>query len=400
MSSRGDLTRTAVLALLGVDGPLSRTELARRLSVSPATVTAVTRELLERGAIHEVDLEASRGGRPARLLALTGAAGRAVGVKIAPDHYAFVEARLDGSLIDSWRGDIDALAPDAPATLVSLISEVARERSTGEGPLLGIGVAVPGAVADQAEGVVDAPTLGWHQLALGRQLRHAVDLPVLLENDVSAVTIAERIYGRGRKHRDFLVVSIGSGIGAGLVVDGTLFRGSHGGAGELGHVPMQLDGPVCGCGNHGCLEALVGEAGLLDAARRTKVLRRGDTIATLEAKADGGHEGAQAVYARAGELLGQAMAGLVNVMDPEVVVVLGEGTSGWAHWRATFEATLRGHSLPARRGVPVDVEAWDDYSWALGAAAVVLAAPYDANGTAGQQGVLVRALLRGEDAAR
>ena len=396
MSSRGDLTRTAVLALLGVEGPLSRTELARRLSVSPATITAVTRELVARNAVHEVDLEASTGGRPARLLALTGAAGRAIGVKIAHDHFAFVEARLDGSLIDSWRGDVDALAPDAPGTLVDLISQVVRERRDGEGPLLGVGVAVPGAVHDQAEGVVDAPTLGWYQLALGRQLRHAIDLPVLLENDVSAVTIAERIYGRGREHRDFLVVSIGSGIGAGLVVDGTLFRGAHGGAGELGHLPMELDGPVCGCGNQGCLEALVGEAGLLAAARRARVVRSGDPIETLETKAERGVVGALAVYARAGELLGQAVAGMVNVLDPEIVVVLGEGTSAWRHWRPGFEATLRGHLMPARRGIPVDVEAWDDYSWALGAAAVVLAAPYDATGAAGQQGALVRALLRGE----
>ena len=395
MSTRGDLTRTAVLALLGVEGPLSRSEIARRLGVSAATITAVARDLLERDAVHEVELEASTGGRPAQLLGLSRSAGRAIGVKVAPDHYAVVEARLDGSLVDTWRGSFDATHPGAPDELVRLVADVVAERADGEGPLLGVGMAVPGAVDDQASGVVDAPTLGWRQLALGHLLRSAVGLPVLMENDVSAVAVAERIYGRGRHHRDFLVVTIGAGVGAGLVVDGNLYRGARGGAGELGHMPVRLDGPVCGCGNVGCLEALIGEPALLEQARGRGVLPPGATVADLERAADGGDAGATQVYAGAGTLLGQAVAGIVNVLDPEMVVVLGEGTTAWGHWRPTFEQTLRGHLLPARRGVPVDVEAWDDYSWALGAAALVLAAPYDATGTAGREGELVRARLRG-----
>jgi predicted NBD/HSP70 family sugar kinase len=395
MPTRGDLTRTAVLALLGVDGPLSRSELARRLGVSAATITAVTRELLERNAVHEVEFEASTGGRPAQLLGVTGNAGRAIGVKVAPDHYAVVEARLDGSLVDAWRGDFDAAHPGAADELVRLVAGIVADRADGEGPLLGVGMAVPGSVDDQAGGVVDAPTLGWRQLALGRLLRSATGLPVLMENDVSAVAVAERIYGRGRQHRDFLVVTIGAGVGAGLIVDGSLYRGARGGAGEFGHVPVQLDGPACACGSNGCLEALIGEPALLATARRRRVIRGGDTLAVLERKATSGHAGALEVYAVAGTLLGQAVAGLVNVLDPEMVVVIGEGTSAWEHWRPTFEQTLRGHLLPARRGVPVDVEEWDDYSWALGAAALVLAAPYDATGTAGREGELVRARLRG-----
>lgn len=386
-----------MLALLGVEGSLSRTVIARRLSISPATVTAVTRDLLAHGLVHEVEHEASRGGRPAQRLALTGSAGRAIGVKVSADHVSFVEARLDGTLVGSWRENMDATAPNAADVLVDLIRDGVDRHRDGEGRLLGVGVAVPGAVDDQADGTVDAPTLDWQRVALGQRLRQALGLPVLLENDVSAVAVAERIYGRGRDYRDFLVVTIGKGIGAGLVIDGTLYRGAHGGAGEFGHLPVAAEGPVCKCGNTGCLEAFIGEDGLLAAARSKRLLRRSEGIEALQTKADAGNARAQALYAEAGVTLGRAMAGLVNVVDPEAVLVLGEGTAAWQHWRTGFEPALRAHLLASRRGVPVDVEQWDDYSWALGAAALVLAAPYDASGRAGRQGALVRALLRGEE---
>lgn len=395
-SSRGDLTRSAVLAVLGGSGPLSRTDIAKRLSVSPATITAVTKELLLLGVIHEVEQQASRGGRPGQLLALSGAAGRAIGVKVAADHVACVEARLDGSLVDTWRGPFDPLVPNAPDLLVELVKNLVDVRRDGEGPLLGVGIAVPGAVDQQGGGIVDAPTLGWQRMTLGDRLRHEVGLPVLLENDVSAVAVAERLYGRGRDHRDFVVVTIGTGVGAGLVVDQKLFRGAGGGAGEFGHVPVTADGPVCACGNHGCLEAHVGEPAILRDARAARVIGPDGSIDDLLAAADRGDEPARAIYAEAGATLGRAVAGLVNVLDPELVVVLGEGTVGWHHWRPGFEPTLRAHLLPARRGIAVDVESWDDYSWALGAAALVLAVPYDTEGTAGEEGALVRARLRGE----
>lgn len=395
--ARGDLTRSAVLALLGGSGPQSRTAIARRLSVSPATITAVSKELIARGLVHEVEHEASRGGRPATLLAVSGSAGRAIGVKAAVDHLALVEARLDGSLADTWRVPFDARVPNAPDVLAELVRDAVEARLEGDGPLLGVGIAVPGAVDQQAGDILDAPTLGWQRLALGARLRHELDLPVLLENDVSAVAVAERLYGRGQNHRDFAVVTIGSGVGAGFVMDGRLFRGASGGAGEFGHTPVAAEGPRCDCGNDACLEAFIGEKALLRSGRERGVLGPDDTIDDLLEAADRGDLAAQGTYAEAGAVLGRAVAGLVNVIDPELIVILGEGTVAWHHWRPSFELSLRGHLLPTRRGLPVDVESWDDYSWALGAAALVLAAPYDTEGTAGRQGALVRARLTGDD---
>jgi predicted NBD/HSP70 family sugar kinase len=393
-TDRGDLTRTAILALLGTVGPLSRSEIARRLDLSPATVTQLTRELMGHGMLEELDLKPSRGGRPAVRLGLVGSAGRALGVKVTADHLVLVDVRLDGEVLGSWERPFDPSAPDALDSLAGAISSVVAESSADERtpPLLGIGVGVPGSVDDQAAGTVNAPTLGWQAMAVGDWLRRRLELPVLVENDVNALAAAERLYGRGRTHRDFLVVTIGRGVGAAIVADGRVYRGARGGAGEFGHLPVDPGGPVCGCGARGCLEAYVGAAGLLAAARAKNVHL---DLPALGRAAAGGDAGAREVFAEAGAILGRATAGLINVVDPEVVVVLGEGTADWPLWRASFDAALRAQLYPGRRDISVEVESWDDTSWAQGAAALVLATPFDAAGAAGEQGRLVRARLIG-----
>ncbi|NDL60744.1 ROK family transcriptional regulator [Phytoactinopolyspora mesophila] len=390
--SRGDLTRSAVLAVLGASGPLSRSQIAQLLEVSPATVTQVTKDLIARGMVAEVNQAPSRGGRPAVLLGVVGSAGRALGAKVAADHVAAVEVSLDGQVIRAWEWPFEATAADALDQLIAILRPL-TEPSGDNAPLLGIGIGVPGAVDDQAVGVVDAPTLGWQHLPLGAQLQSALPVPVLVENDVNTLAVTERLYGRGREHRDFLVVTIGRGIGAGLVIDGSVYRGSTGGAGEFGHLPVNPDGPACSCGNNGCLEALIGQDALLRRAREQDLISDDANIGQLLAVASGGDPSAQLLFHEAGETLGRAVGGLVNVMDPQIVVVLGEGTRGWQHWRNGFDHQLRAHALPARRGVPVVVETWDDSSWALGAAALVLATPFDASGLTGSQGELVRARL-------
>jgi predicted NBD/HSP70 family sugar kinase len=398
-SDRGDLTRTAILALLGTVGPLSRSEIARELDVSPATVTQLTRELMRQGMVEELDLKPSRGGRPAQLLGLVGDAGHALGVKVTADHLVLVDVRLDGEVLGAWVRPFDPAAADAPGDLGDAIASVLEAITDGP-PLLGVGVGVPGGVDDQGVGTVNAPTLGWQAMPVGERLRRRLQLPVLVENDVNALAAAERLYGRGRTHRDFLVLTIGRGVGAAIVADGRVYRGARGGAGEFGHLCVDPDGPACGCGANGCLEAYVGSAGLLAAAvaRGATPPEDGDAlgaVAELGRAAVAGDAAAREVFAEAGEILGRATAGLVNVVDPEVVVVLGEGTADWPFWQASFDRALRARLYPGRRDIPVEVESWDETSWAQGAAALVLATPFDAAGASGEQGRLVRARLIG-----
>ena len=354
-------------------------------------MTALTKDLLADGLLVELEHSPSQGGRPARMLGLVSSAGRAIGVKVVADHVAFVEVGIDGAVKRSASEPFDASARTFLADLTELLRRFIAGGSHER--LLGIGVGVPGSVDSQGNGLVDAPQLGWQQVPLGSTLRREFALPVLVENNVNALAVAERLYGVGRQFQNFLVVTIGTGVGAGIVVDGVVLRGNAGSAGEIGHIPVTEDGPMCACGNRGCLETFIGEAALVREARDQGVIGERSGMSALRSAADAGDAGATAIFGRAGHRLGRALAGIIHTLDPETVIVLGEGTAAWTHWSFGFEPALRSSLMQSRRGIAVAVETWQDESWAQGAAAIVLATPFDSEGQAGDQGRLVRERL-------
>lgn len=388
---RGGLVPSGIVGLLGTRGPTSRVEIARALGISQATVTQVTKELIAREVVEELESVPSKGGRPARLLGLVRSDGVALGAKVTADHVAIVTVELDGTVRTAVSEPFD---PDATDALENLGRILARHTKDLDGRLLGVGVGVPGAVDAQASGVVDAPTLGWADAPVGQVLRDALGAPVLVDNDVNTLAAAERLYGIGREHSSYLVVTIGRGIGCGIVVDGAIYRGAFGGAGEIGHIPVTDDGPRCGCGARGCLEAHIGDAGLVRSARDHGVVGRRGTKAGLLKAARSGDDVALDVYRDAGAMLGRALAGIVHTLDPEVVVLMGEGVDAWEFWQPGFEPELRRCLLPARRGLPFAVEPWSEDQWARGAASLVLGTPFDASGNGGDQARLVRARLQ------
>ncbi|WP_238006955.1 ROK family transcriptional regulator [Dactylosporangium sp. AC04546] len=377
---------------------MSRADIARELGLSPAAVSQIMRRLLEQRMVEEVAQAPSSGGRPGSLIGLVGEAGRALGVKVAADHLVIVNVRLDGQMLSSTTLAFDAMAPDA---LTRLATELAPHTHLDPGlpKLLGVGVAVPGVVPRPDKGIVDADVLQWRRLPVGRHLRGALGLPVVVENDVNALAVAEVLYGHGREADDFLVLTIGRGIGLSIVADRSVYRGGKGGAGEFGHVPMDDQGPLCQCGRHGCLEAWLGEPALERIARAGGVIGPRQGFAALVAAADRGDGHAVEIFADAGRLLGRAVAGAANMLDPARIVLAGEGVAHWIHWDATFRAEFARRQVRGGDGIDVVVHNWDDSSWAQGAAALVLAAPFDLDGFGGEQANLVVARLHGADGA-
>ena len=373
-----DLNRAAILSLIGQRGPIARVEIARELALSPATVTVLTRDLVQEGLVREVAAAPSRGGRPAVLLGLVGQAAHALGAKIAADHLAVMRVNLDGEPLSVAERPFDATTPDALERLGGALAAIVAEGDGRAPRLLGIGLGVPGIVDLPSGGVVESPVLGWHALPLRSWLQERLGLPVLVDNDVNTLAVAERLYGRGRAVEHFVTVTIGRGVGLGIVVGGELYRGARGGAGEFGHVRVVDDGPLCQCGNRGCLETLVSDEALLREARSAGVVGARDGIDQLRGRADAGDPGAAAIYARAGTTLGRAVAGLVNVLSPQLVLLSGEGTQAWRHLEAAFEGALRRDLFAPLRDVPVEVDPWDDAKWARGAAALVLRATFAA----------------------
>jgi DNA-binding Lrp family transcriptional regulator len=260
-----DLNRAAIFRLIGSSGPIARAQIARRLGLSPATVTAVTRELLQQGLLRVADRSQSPRGRPALLLEIVGGAAAAFGAKVAPDHVVGVQVDLEGDVLDRFEAPFNASNEAAVDELGRLLSSWI-EQVQPSAPLLGVGLGVSG-VVDAATGSVDSPLLGWSDVPLAALLERQLGLPVYVDNDVNTLAVAERLNGRGRQVDHFLTVTIGRGVGLGIVADGDIYRGHGGGAGEFGHTTVAPDGPTCSCGKRGCLEALVGDPALVAEAR-------------------------------------------------------------------------------------------------------------------------------------
>jgi predicted NBD/HSP70 family sugar kinase len=381
MALSRDLNRAAVFRLIGAAGPIARTHIARRLGLSPATVTAVTRELLEAGLVRVAERAPSSGGRPALLLELVGSAATAFGVKIAPDHLVGVRVNIEADVLDRFELPFDAAAPDA----IQRLSEVLSPRladGAGEIPLLGVGLGVPG-VFDARTRRLNSPLLGWQDVALADVLQRDLGVPVFVENDVNTLAVAERLHGRGRDVDHFITVTIGRGIGLGIIAGGDIYRGFRGGAGEFGHTTVAGDGPTCTCGKRGCLEALISDPALVAKARHLGILTRRQSIGRLLQLAEAEDTGARTIYAEAGTTLGRSVGNLVNVLGPELVLISGEGSQAWPHLEAAFDESFRASLFPPLSDVEVEVDPWDDAKWAVGAATLVLratfAAPLDAD---------------------
>jgi predicted NBD/HSP70 family sugar kinase len=374
-SVTGDTTRAAVLALLGRHGPLSRAEVAERLSLSPATVTQLTRRLLAQGLVTELGQRPSQGGRPAIMVGIVPTAAHALGVQVASEHVSGVLTQADAEIIDRFHRPFDPFVADAVDNLIGIIDrQLDKARQRGQ-PLMGVGVAVPG-IVDPVTGTLRMSVrLGWHGEPLAARLRDALDLPVLVDNDISALTATERWYGRGGDWSDFLVVAIGQGVGLGMVLDGAPYRGAAGAAGEFGHVPLVADGQPCSCGNRGCLETLVSSGALVRQAASAGAVPAEADLDELRLAAVAGDPRVREVLATAGHTLGRALAGVVNLLGPEAVLVVGEIAVVWEFLADAFDAALRGSVLDCLRATPVEVRDWDDGAIAFGAAGIVLAAP-------------------------
>jgi predicted NBD/HSP70 family sugar kinase len=373
-----DLNRAAILGLVWEHGLIARVEIARRLALSAAAVTDITRELVDDGILREVEEGASSGGRRPILLGLVGPAAQAIGVKIASDHLAIVRVALDGAVLLRATEAFEAARPDALDRLVRVLAAAVEGSGAFPGRLLGVGLGMPGIV--DANGVVQAPTLGWSDVPMGPLLHARLSVPVLVDNDVNTLAVAERLYGLGRGLEHTITITIGRGVGLGIVVGGELYRGARGGAGEFGHLPVDPAGPACTCGRRGCLEALVGEAALVRTAIGVGVVGVDDPrpVAALRQAADAGDARARSILGEAGATLGRAVAGLVNILSPQRVIVSGEGIQAWDHWAIRFDDALRSAVFPPLTGVEVQVDPWDDAKWARGAAALVLKATFSA----------------------
>lgn len=373
-SAAADGTRAQLFAEILTAGPLSRTQLSARTGLSQSTVTKVVNPLVEAGYLVETGETSSGMGRPQRMLEVAADRHAVIGVKIGPERVTGVLADLRARELarrtrelSAGHGPSAALAACAAVASDLLASEPrARER------LLGIGIGVGGHV-DGAGGIVlRSGVLGWDAVEVAAPVAAATGLPTLVGNDVDALAVAERWFGAGRGIDPFAVVTVGPGIGCGLFLGGGLFTGATGLAGELGHIPVQPDGPPCSCGNRGCLEAVASDAAIV---RATAELG-GVGCASIEdalALARGGNQGALAAFDAMGAMLGRGLATVCNLVNPRRIVLAGERAAAFDLFGEACRRSWHEHAFSsAAADCELVVDVTDDAQWARGAGCLVI----------------------------
>ncbi len=323
----------AVLHLIWVEQRISRAEIARRTQLSRSTVSEIVSDLLETRLLAEAGTGPSRGGRRPIALEFQDNAYTILGVDIGASHVAVILMDLGGRQL-AWRQADWPVRVDRAGTLALVIrfcEECLAEHGGRRKGLLGIGMAVPSPVdPSDPERISMLAMPAWRGESGVAELRARFKVPVLIDNDANLGTLAEHWWGAGRGIDDFTYIKMGTGIGSGLLVDGKVYRGSHGVAGEIGHVAIDPRGESCICGNRGCLVTLVGTPALEALATRllpdypTSVLHQGlVTIQAIESAALADDPLATEVVRRAAEYLGIAVAGLLNLLNPTAVIFGG-----------------------------------------------------------------------------
>ncbi|WP_239162748.1 ROK family transcriptional regulator [Paractinoplanes rishiriensis] len=324
--------RFEVLRHIIAAGTAARQQIAADTGLSLATVSNLVGELLQVGLLEEVGFQDSNGGRPRGLVAVHRAGGVLAGVDVA-ETYVHVELfdaafRVLASVEEELHPSQESHPEPVVAHIVSSLRTVLSQAGVDDAQLLGVGVSVPGQV-DRDGGVsVFAPNWDWHDVPLRDQLAASLDVPLYLDNPLRAGVVAELWFGAGRGRDDVAVLTLGTGIGAGLAFHGQLYRGATNSAGEWGHTTLVMDGRPCRCGSRGCVEAYVGAPGIMTQLRElapdSPLLHEDDQTATIDALAAAYRAGdpvAVAVVAETARYLAVAIADLINMTNPEVVVL-------------------------------------------------------------------------------
>ncbi len=354
-------------------GLTSRIEIARRTHLTRTTVSDMVAELLESGLVEEVGTSVSSGGKPSILLQLVADSRYLIGLNLTQDKFIGAITNLRGEIKETC----EVLAENGDGELAlqrvyELLDPLTNSRWK---PLIGIGVGTPGLVNTRQGVVIQAVNLEWKNLPLGSLLSQRYGLPVSVLNDSQAAAIGEFAYGEHRARRNLIVVNVSQGVGAGILIDGKLFQGDGGGAGEIGHVPVRGNDRLCRCGRVGCLETLASAQAVVQRLQEA----RSTALSLPECCADfqRGDPTTRQIVLEAGQAIGESMGGLVAAFDIETILVIGEMTCFGAPWLDAVHSAMNRSALEQMTApVRVNLGRFKDNACILGAAAHLLMEDY------------------------
>jgi predicted NBD/HSP70 family sugar kinase len=377
LTSLRELNRGRVIESLRELGVASRAEIARSTGLSPATVSTLVGELVETGVVVDAPARVTRrhqGGRPPSLITLDPSVGVAIGIDFGKRHLAVAVSDLSHEILaERWRTmheDYDARAGLDGA--VELVGEALERADADRDRVLGVGLGLPGPI-HRSTGTVGSSAIlpGWSEVRVAEVMSERLGLPVQVDNDANLGALAELNWGAGRGASTLVYLKMATGIGAGLVIGGRLFHGAGGTAGEIGHTTVDEAGPICRCGNRGCLEMVAAAPALAELLRATRGQEMtGERVVELAIEGD---PGCRRAIADAGSYAGHAVANLCNLFNPERIVVGGSlGAAGDVLLGPLREAVRRRVIPSAVEDVDIVPGVLGDRAELLGAVALVL----------------------------
>lgn len=373
---RANLER--VVRAVRMAGSLTQAEIARTTGLSAATVSNIVRELKDGGTVQVTPTSA--GGRRARSVSLSGDAGIVVGVDFGHSHLRIALGNLAHQVLaeESEPFDVDSSADQGFDRAEQLVQRLLAAYDISPRKVIGVGLGVPGPI-DMESGALGSTAIlpGWTGVNPAKEMGKRLGVPVHVDNDANLGALGEQVWGSGQGSDDLAYIKVASGVGAGLVINGQIYRGPGGTAGEIGHITLDESGPVCRCGNRGCLETFTAARYVLPLLRSS----HGDglTMVGMVDLANEGDPGCRRVIADIGRHIGSGVANLCNLLNPRRVVLGGDLAEAGDLVLDPVRDSVARYAIPsAARQLTVVSGALGGRAEVLGALALVLSEMGDA----------------------
>ncbi|MGN9793388.1 ROK family transcriptional regulator [Streptomyces sp. NPDC054847] len=367
---RANLER--VVRAVRMAGSLTQAEIARSTGLSAATVSNIVRELKDGGTVEVTPTSA--GGRRARSVSLSGDAGIVIGVDFGHTHLRVAIGNLAHQVLaeEAEPLDVDASSAEGFDRAEALVNRLVEATGIGLGKVIGVGLGVPGPI-DVESGTLGSTAIlpGWTGINPSDELSARLGVPVYVDNDANLGALGEMVWGSGRGVKDLAYIKVASGVGAGLVIDGQIYRGPGGTAGEIGHITLDESGPVCRCGNRGCLETFTAARYVLPLLQSSHGAEL--TMERVVQLAREGDPGCRRVVGDVGRHIGSGVANLCNLLNPSRVVLGGDLAEAGELVLGPIRESVSRYAIPsAARQLSVAPGALGGRAEVLGALALVL----------------------------
>ena len=377
------INRFKILHTIRAHKLISRVDITKATGLSQATVTGITASLIDERLLLEKRPGESEGGRPPILIALNPDGAYAVGVYLSISQINVVIIDLEATILASYEMPLTKLsyAPEAIADkIVQAVQECMWQANFSRNQISGIGIALPGLVDSHTGLIRFLPNYQWEKVNLRNMVQKKVDHPTYIENSANSLTLAEQWFGEGRGIDNFIVVTLEYGVGMGMIINGQLYRGHQGTAGEFGHTTVDPDGPLCRCGKKGCIEAFVGNNAILReaeaAAQKDEWKPNNPADVTIEEVILAAQEGAPClrnIFAHAGRVLAIGLSNLIRIFNPAKIIISGRGVqAGDLLFDSMYKTIPQYISSRTNGDNEIVIKSWNQNAYARGSGTVVL----------------------------